>query len=190
MRTRERILMRIKLNQPRYPKLDYQQIAAITYSNTLEQFKTALIGVGATVIEARHYHEISRHVKRALPAATKIYSGLPQIEFETIMQPDSLADIQLAILPGQFGVAENGAIWISDKHLPDRAAPFICEHLIMIVEHSNVVANLHDAYALIHNAEYEYGTFIAGPSKTADIEQSLVYGAHGPRTLTVFIMLS
>jgi L-lactate dehydrogenase complex protein LldG len=35
---------------------------------------------------------------------------------------------------------------------------------------------------------YGFATFIAGPSKTADIEQSLVLGAHGPRSLIVFLI--
>jgi L-lactate utilization protein LutC len=37
-------------------------------------------------------------------------------------------------------------------------------------------------------ADYGFATFIAGPSKTADIEQSLVLGAHGPRSMTVFLL--
>ena len=44
------------------------------------------------------------------------------------------------------------------------------------------------AYERIGSSNPNFGTFIAGPSKTADIEQSLVLGAHGPKTLTVFLL--
>lgn len=51
---------------------------------------------------------------------------------------------------------------------------------------------MHAAYdriaALEAAAAYGFSTFIAGPSKTADIEQSLVLGAHGPISLTVFLL--
>lgn len=44
-----------------------------------------------------------------------------------------------------------------------------------------------DAYPHIQNTEYGYGVFTVGPSKTADTKQSLVIGAHGARSLTIFI---
>lgn len=47
---------------------------------------------------------------------------------------------------------------------------------------------MHQAYDCIGNQEYGFGTFISGPSKTADIEESLVIGTHGARGLMVFIM--
>ncbi len=66
--------------------------------------------------------------------------------------------------------------------------PFICQHLILVIDDENFVANMHEAYQKIDTNKSGYGTFIAGPSKTADIEQALVIGAHGPRSLKVFIV--
>jgi L-lactate dehydrogenase complex protein LldG len=47
---------------------------------------------------------------------------------------------------------------------------------------------MHQAYEQISSADYGFGVFLAGPSKTADIEQSLVLGAHGARGLVVFLV--
>jgi L-lactate dehydrogenase complex protein LldG len=70
----------------------------------------------------------------------------------------------------------------------DQALPYICEHLALIIHSDSIVATLQDAYNKISNADYRLGTFIAGPSKTADIEQSLVLGAHGSKSLLVFLL--
>ena len=99
-----------------------------------------------------------------------------------------LETVEVAIISAQFGVAENGSLWITDELLPTRVLPFICQHLVVLVSRNEIVATMHDAYDKIGSAEYGFGTFIAGPSKTADIEQSLVLGAHGPKTMTVFLM--
>jgi L-lactate dehydrogenase complex protein LldG len=47
---------------------------------------------------------------------------------------------------------------------------------------------MHHAYQKIDIAKGGFGIFIAGPSKTADIEQSLVIGAHGARTATIYVL--
>ncbi|MFC3417391.1 LutC/YkgG family protein [Algoriphagus hitonicola] len=96
-----------------------------------------------------------------------------------------LAELNLAIIDGQFGTAENGAIWLDDKNLNLRALPFITEHLVIILSKKQLVATMHDAYKRIQDSNSGFGLFLAGPSKTADIEQSLVIGAHGAKSLRV-----
>lgn len=102
--------------------------------------------------------------------------------------PHELEDLNLAILEGQFGVAENGAIWIDDDQLSHRVLPFITEHLVIVLNRRNLVATLHQAYERIGDAFSGFGLFVAGPSKTADIEQSLVVGAHGAKSLRVVLI--
>ena len=58
----------------------------------------------------------------------------------------------------------------------------------MVVPVAELVHNTYEAYQRISFAGPSFGVFISGPSKTADIEQSLVIGAHGPRSLTVFLV--
>jgi L-lactate dehydrogenase complex protein LldG len=112
-------------------------------------------------------------------------------ELSTIVLPEDphdLEDLNLAILEGQFGVAENGAIWIDDKQLPHRVLPFIAEHLVIVLPKSDLFPTLHQAYEMIGDAHSGFGLFVAGPSKTADIEQSLVIGAHGAKSLRVVLV--
>jgi|GEM_PF-40377 len=104
--------------------------------------------------------------------------------------PHALETVDLAILPAHFGVAENGACWITESQMIERVLPFITQNLALVIPRQSIVATMHQAYDRIAGIEHSYGfsTFIAGPSKTADIEQSLVLGAHGPRSLTVFLV--
>lgn len=100
---------------------------------------------------------------------------------------DILNTIEVAVIPGKLGVAENGAVWLDDSLLPHRILPFIAQHLVLTLERKDLVPDMHEAYRRISVAETGFGIFIAGPSKTADIEQALVKGAQGPRTATVVL---
>lgn len=122
----------------------------------------------------------------------RVFTTVPEFRDQsTLILPDDphdLEDLQLAILEGQFGVAENGAIWLEDAQLPFRALPFITEHLVIVLRKENLVATMHQAYDRIGQNYSGFGLFVAGPSKTADIEQSLVIGAHGAKSLRVVLI--
>lgn len=105
--------------------------------------------------------------------------------FDKTMDGLSLAEIEVLEIDGEFGVAENGAIWLTEEAMPHRVAPFICQHLVINVK--KIVPHMHAAYEELGKVKSGFGLFLAGPSKTADIEQSLVIGAHGARSLTVVI---
>ena len=101
---------------------------------------------------------------------------------------DELAAVPLAVLRAEFAVIENGACWVPERLAGHRALPFSAEHLVLVLPKGELVATMHEAYARIRPDDTRgFGVFIAGPSKTADIEQSLVIGAQGPRSLTVVL---
>ena len=73
-------------------------------------------------------------------------------------------------------------------NIRQRTIYFIAQHLALVVPRSEVVSNMHQAYQRLRFDDNAFGCFVSGPSKTADIEQSLVIGAHGARSLTVFLV--
>ena len=134
-------------------------------------------------------------VLEALPAyagARRIYSALPGLGRANV-EPAALGDVraleglEFAVLPGVFGVAESGAVWVEAGSPPERAALWLAEHVALVVPAEALVDHLHAAYARLRFPGPGFGSFVAGPSKTADIEQALVIGAQGPRSLTVVL---
>ncbi|MGD9856549.1 MAG: lactate utilization protein C [Planctomycetaceae bacterium] len=167
----------------------------ITFADPVAQFGDVLSSVGgqceqaATLDDARHVlSDLVRKIE-----ARKICSLVEGIELtnvdpKTIRDPHDLNDVDLAIMPGQIAVAENAAVWVTAGSLIERTLFFLAQHLVLVVPRRAVVSNLHEAYERVDVAASAFGTWISGPSKTADIEQSLVIGAHGPRSLLVILI--
>lgn len=160
--------------------------------NLIEKYTQSVTLNGGTAIGVATYEEINAYIKENFVEGVEVVSLIPQIsgnrDIQEIIEPHDLEKVEVAVVKGELGVTENAAVWIPEKNLPHRVLPFIAQHLIIVVDKNTLVPNMHEAYRQIHVADDGYGVFIAGPSKTADIEQSLVIGAHGARSLTVFIM--
>ena len=77
---------------------------------------------------------------------------------------------------------------MTDATVKHRVLYFIPQRLALVVPSRQLVNNMHEAYAQVTPEQHHFAAFISGPSKTADIEQSLVIGAHGARALTVYLV--
>ena len=193
MSSREKILSQIKTNQPDYQELNVKFKFESVYENLYEKFAEILSFVGGKALQVNSYEEIKANVRVHYQGVTNIATTIPELselaDFSlNVTDPHDLEMLNLAIIEGDFAVAENAAIWVSEKHLPHRSLPMITQYLAIVFHKSDIVTNMHRAYERVKVNETGFGTFISVPSKTADIEQSLVIGAHGARGLVVYVM--
>ena len=194
MSSKEAILQKIKQNQPKeINELPDLEPLKDTNLDVLEQYKLVLKSIGGDFVEVSNYAEVVSFVKENFDTNKCILSTLKELSEIANLDwhnddPHSLQDAELILVKAHFGVAENSALWVTDEIMGQRVSTFIPQYLAIVVNKKDLVSKMHQAYDRIGNQEYSFGTFIAGPSKTADIEQSLVLGAHGARGLTVFLM--
>jgi L-lactate dehydrogenase complex protein LldG len=206
--SRDKIIATVKGNQPEQRELPELPlgaplgaaapgggVAANGGSDLSGAFIAMLESIGGSAYLVSGYERIATILREQYPRVGRIISGCPELAVlaetgERYADPHVLEDVGLAVLKAHFGVAENGACWITEDRMIERALPFIAQHLALVIRCQDIVADMHGAYEWIERfgTSYGFATFIAGPSKTADIEQSLVLGAHGPRSMTVFLV--
>ena len=195
MSNKEDILKRYRANvREKYDMPDLSDIKAITYPNPLVQFAKMSEMVGGQVIEVDQGRDVNVLIRELFPDAKEIASNLPEITIAT-RNPDmvgrarDLNGTDVGIIRGAFGVAENACIWIPQT-MKEKAVCFISENLVILLPKSQFVNNMHVAYKRIQfDKTYDgYGTFISGPSKTADIAQVLVMGAQAARSATILLL--
>ena len=195
MSSKEDILKKYKANvREKYDMPDLSDIKGITYPEPLVQFVKMTEMVGGQVIEVDPGRDINMLIRELFPDAKEIASNLPEITIatrnpDTVGRARDLNGTDVGIIRGQFGVAENACVWIPQT-MKEKAVCFISENLVILLPKSQIVNNMHEAYKRIEfDKEYDgYGTFISGPSKTADIAQVLVMGAQAARSATVLLL--
>ena len=193
MSKKEDILSRYRANikqQFDMPSLD--DIKGITYPDPLVQFISMSQTVGGKVVELEPGQDINDLIRELYPEAKEIASNLPEITIatrnpDTIGSPQALNNTDVGVIRGVFGVAENGCIWVPQQ-MVEKAVCFISENLVILLKKTEIVNNMHEAYKCVEFNDYGYGTFISGPSKTADIAQVLVMGAQAARSVTVILV--
>ncbi|WP_242084325.1 LutC/YkgG family protein [Aestuariivivens sediminis] len=155
-------------------------------------FTKTLEAVGGNVCPIDSMEAVHSKLKTLLPNARFTHSTLENtheintFSSDAIERPHDLEDLDILMVKSDLAVAENGAVWIDDSKFPIRVLPFITKHLVFVIEEKAIVPYMHQAYEKIR--DFNFGVFISGPSKTADIEQALVIGAQGALSLTVLLL--
>lgn len=194
MSSREDILKRISQNKPTFVEApSMPENISVDNGAVLEQFIQTAELIGSKVVQVKDWSAIRSEFENAKAAGKFVVNtisqlGIPDISINEQSRSVDLEKIDLSFVRGQLGVSENSAIWVDDSNLPNRLLPFICQHLILVIDATTLVSNMHEAYKKIDTFKTGWGAFIAGPSKTADIEQSLVIGAHGARSLVIYVI--
>jgi len=189
MSSRDKILAAVAANKPAATELPAVFDVHRDSNDLLASFFGVLHAIGgkgqrlqdaAVLKELLHFEGmVVNRSERSGVALTDVDENRPASEWE---------GLDVLIIDGGVGVAENAAIWVEESAMGHRLLPFICKQLVIVIEEKNLVPHMHEAYKRIQANGEGYGVFIAGPSKTADIEQSLVIGAHGPLGLMVYVV--
>lgn len=187
--SRETIIKRIKRNSPEIKPLTDSFPGTESFSNEqlLLEFKENLVKAGGEILKSGNSNEPGNYLEAHFPGAIDLTRKADREKYSFLSKQEQ-EKVQAVIIPGQLGVAENGTVWIDETNLPDRLLPFVIEQLVIVLNEGNIVRDMVEAYHRINLEDVGFGVFISGPSKTADIEQSLVYGAHGAKKLGVIII--
>jgi L-lactate dehydrogenase complex protein LldG len=195
MSSKEKILAAVLKNQPQASPLPDIGIFKGGDQDIVQKYCDIFTGIGGRVYLVDDIATVKALINEHFDITKRILTTLPELDdtaelYSATVDPHTFEDVELAVIKAQLAVAENGAVWLTEQMMGQRIIPYICQHLAVIISAESIVPTMHEAYLQIGEGQYGFGGFIGGPSKTADIEQALVMGAHGPITMTVFLLNS
>jgi L-lactate dehydrogenase complex protein LldG len=191
MGNRETILQAVASNKPdllALPDMDFS--LTIQYPDLLDQFIKMVHAAGGQAFYKNGNQDLQKDLASVKSEGKFIINLLEENPAQdwAALNALELETLDTCYLRADLAVAENGAMWISETRMANRLIPFICQHLVIVLNPAVIVNNMHEAYQQLNVSAEGFGVFIAGPSKTADIEQNLVIGAHGARSLRVYLI--
>ena len=193
MNPRDAILAAVRKNLPR-PAVPLPAIPDFTdvRQPLLPHFRRQLEAMGGKSFEVADAAAAPAKVAELFPAAKVVCSATPEVpgtrRAQDVRDPHELNDVDVGVVRSPLGVAEAGAVWLTQAELVVNALAVLSQHLVILLDPAAIVATMHDAYGRIDLAASPYGVFLAGPSATGDIEGVIIHGAQGARSLTVLLL--
>jgi L-lactate dehydrogenase complex protein LldG len=195
MNPRDIILGAIRKNLPQ-PAVPLPEVPSFAHPGEplLPYFRQELEAMGGRSFEVADAATAQAKVAELFPTAKVVCSAVPEVpgtrRVEGVSDPHELNDVDVGVVRSPMGVAEAGAVWLTEADLLVNALGVLSQHLVVLLDPAAIVETLHDAYGQIDFAANSYGVFMAGPSATGDIEGVIIHGAQGARSMTVLLLRS
>jgi L-lactate dehydrogenase complex protein LldG len=186
--------MRVKLREhPRgpMPTMDWEPVA---------RFRERALGLSSTVDEIGSLSELPAAVARYLRENSLLLAGSCWPQFAgldwagqgLVMQPRAANGDDKVGLTGVFcAVAETGTLMLLSGPQTDARNSLLPDTHIAVVPTSRILRSLEEGWALLRREHGELPrqvAFVSGPSRTADIELTLVLGIHGPYRVHIVLL--
>jgi L-lactate dehydrogenase complex protein LldG len=191
MSARDDILASIRENRPQAtrPLPDVPLFDANPPASLLSTFKEKLELMGGLFLDPPAAGDVLAPVRTKIAGAKVVCSTAPEIagnrDIASVRAARDLADVDFGIVRAAFAVAETGSVLLGEQELHVNALAYLAQHLIVLLDPSDLVVNIHHAYQRPEFHSRRYACFHTGPSATADIEGVLIHGAQGVRSLSV-----
>lgn len=204
--SREQILKKVRnaslqLAENPYFEVDLESNIYPEVEDDLEIIFAQQLGLaGGHFIYCQNYDELKENIIRLVSGqnwedifskSENINRLLDNINIPNHNKIDNYSSVKVSITECEALISRLGSVLVSSEDNFGRIQNFIPETHVVIANINQVVNNVQDAINLI---EKKYNkrfpsllTMITGPSRTADIEKTLVMGAHGPMSLIVFL---
>jgi len=180
------------------PDIDFYQ----EHDESLEvAFAEAFTAVAGKFVYCESRQELQENLKIVLQSLNKEFvycfdeklgTLMKEAGLDYIKDPEDFLKAEIGITACEYLIARLGSIMVSSAQTSGRRLNVFPETHIIIADTGQLVGDLKDALQKIRE-KYEGKlpsmiSVITGPSRTADIEKTLVMGAHGPRSLYLFLV--
>ncbi len=196
---RDNILSRLrqeKTTSSTLPPANIKDLSPVSSEHFVEQLTRAHATV--TSITSAEQQNLPALIAEAT-GVTQLYCG-DNDSFKNLSWADEGIELSLeafaddgqwAISTAACAIAETGTLVLLSGNDNPSANNYLAEHHIVIVEEKNVLLNSTAAWQFLQNNHSPLPRavhFISGPSSSADVGLKLEYGAHGPRSLWVYLL--
>jgi L-lactate dehydrogenase complex protein LldG len=198
---RAAILERIRRSRPRAPEelvradVPLPQIAADLAAGFAERARRLASDVVGPVPTAQACAEIARYLREhRLPDAAVCWPALAALDWRnnslTVETRAARGDDLVGITGCFCAIAETGTLMLLSGSDTPASVSLLPETHVALLPVSRIVARMEDAWALLRRergALPRAVNFVSGPSRTADIEQTVTLGAHGPYRVLIVL---
>ncbi|MDQ3193017.1 MAG: lactate utilization protein [Bacteroidota bacterium] len=206
--SREKILKKVrnalihKSSKPESENIDFEspiyskqeESAEITFAQKF----TALNGKFAFCENTKEFESIIKEFS-AEAALGEIYCAEESIKelltnagIKHTDNPAKLTSCEVSVTNCEYLIARTGSIMISSRQSSGRKLPVFPDKHIVVAYSSQLVDDIKDALKAIKLKYADKApsliSLISGPSRTADIEKTLILGAHGPKEIYLFLI--